>query len=178
MHERNVAPIYELLARDIKAAGVEAVFGLMSDDTALLVSTIDALGVSFHGARHESSAVAMAEGCASASGGLGIAILGRGPATANALNGAIFAERSGSRVLLIVGANPVARPAVNALGPDSKRFNADGVLQAAGLRTFTVTAASAGTLRQPQGPLFLDCKINGAIAAPFVLEALEQERRA
>src|SRR4051812_16000218 len=102
MQESKALPVYELLAQDIKAAGVEAVFGLMSDDTALLVSTIDALGVSFHGARHESSAVAMAEGYASASGRLGIAIVGRGPATANALNGALFAERSGARVLLIV----------------------------------------------------------------------------
>ena len=99
IQQATARPVYELLAHDIKSAGVEAVFGLMSDDTALLVSTIDSLGVSFHGARHESVAVAMAEGYASASGRIGIAIVGRGPATANALNGALFAERSGARVL-------------------------------------------------------------------------------
>ena len=136
-------PVYEWIAHDIKSAGVEAVFGLMSDDTALLVSTIDSLGLSFHGARHETNAVAMAEGYASASGRLGIAIVGRGPATANALNGALFAERSGARVLLIVGATPNARPARNGLGPDGKRFDADAVFKAAGLRTFTVTHAGS-----------------------------------
>ena len=143
IQQATARPVYELLAHDIKSAGVEAVFGLMSDDTALLVSTIDSLGVSFHGARHESVAVAMAEGYASASGRIGIAIVGRGPATANALNGALFAERSGARVLLIMGATPVARPSINSLGPDGKRFDADAVLKAAGLRTFTVTHASA-----------------------------------
>ena len=30
------APVYEVLAHDIKAMGIEAVFGLMSDDTASL----------------------------------------------------------------------------------------------------------------------------------------------
>jgi thiamine pyrophosphate-dependent acetolactate synthase large subunit-like protein len=85
----------------------------------------------------------MAEGYASASGCIGVAIVGRGPATANALNGALFAERSGARVLLIMGATPVARPSINSLGPDGKRFDADAVLKAAGLRTFTVTHASA-----------------------------------
>ena len=29
------APVYQVLAEDIQATGVEAVFGLMSDDTAL-----------------------------------------------------------------------------------------------------------------------------------------------
>jgi thiamine pyrophosphate-dependent acetolactate synthase large subunit-like protein len=143
MQQATNSPVYEWIAHDLQAAGVEAVFGLMSDDTAALVATIDSLGLSFHGARHEASAVAMAEGYASASGRLGIAIVGRGPATANALNGALYAERSGARVLLIVGATPTARPAPNGLGPDGKRFDADAVFKAAGLRTFTVTHAGS-----------------------------------
>lgn len=143
MPETSSRPVYEWLAHDIKAAGIEAVFGLMSDDTALLVSTIDSIGVGFHGARHESVAVAMAEGYASASGRVGVAIVGRGPATANALNGVLFAQRSGARVLLIVGATPLARPRTNGLGPDGKRFDADAVLKSAGMRTFSVTHAGS-----------------------------------
>ena len=96
-------PAYEALATDIKSLGTECVFGLMSDDTALLVTTLDAMGVRFHAARHENTACAMAEGYAAASGRLGIVILGRGPATANGLHGATYAQRTGSRVLLIVG---------------------------------------------------------------------------
>jgi hypothetical protein len=38
------APVYEVLAHDIKAMDVEAVFGLMSDDTALLAT--EAVGAS------------------------------------------------------------------------------------------------------------------------------------
>lgn len=41
------APVYEVLAHDIKAIGVEAVFGLMSDDTALLATALDTIGVRF-----------------------------------------------------------------------------------------------------------------------------------
>ena len=55
-------PAYEALAADIKNLGTECVFGLMSDDTALLVTTLDAMGVRFHAARHENTACAMAEG--------------------------------------------------------------------------------------------------------------------
>jgi len=67
----NERPCYELLATDIRDMGVERVFGLMSDDTARFVATLDAIGVKFHSARHENNACAMAEGYASASGKLG-----------------------------------------------------------------------------------------------------------
>jgi len=132
-------PAYEALAHDIKSLGTEAVFGLMSDDTALLVTTLDSMGVKFHGARHENNACAMAEGYAAATGKLGIAILGRGPATANAIHGATYAQRTGSRVLLIFGDNPSTPPAPNGVGPDTKAFNSATVLQAAGIRTFVAT---------------------------------------
>jgi thiamine pyrophosphate-dependent acetolactate synthase large subunit-like protein len=132
-------PAYEALAHDIKNLGTEVTFGLMSDDTALLVSTLDSIGVKFHGARHENNACAMAEGYAAATGRLGIAIIGRGPATANALHGATYASRSGSRVLLIFGDNPHAVPSANGLGPDTKFLASAQVLQAAGIRTYTAT---------------------------------------
>ncbi len=134
-------PAYELLAADIKHLGIEAVFGLMSDDTALFVTTLDSMGVRFYGARHENNAICMAEGYAAATGGLGIALVGRGPATANALHGAVYAQRTGSQVLLIFGDAPLAKHASGGLGPDGKAFNAVGVLQAAGLTCFVATAA-------------------------------------
>ena len=68
------APVYEVLAHDIKAIGVEAVFGLMSDDTALLATALDTIGVRFCGARHENAAIAMADGYAYATGRLGVAV--------------------------------------------------------------------------------------------------------
>ena len=91
-------PVYRLLAEDLARLGAP-VFGLMSDDTMLLAATLDALGSGFHGARHENSAVAMAEGWASATGELGVALIGRGPAAANALHGAVFALKAAGNVV-------------------------------------------------------------------------------
>lgn len=137
----RLRPAYESLALDLQRRGHTDVFGLMSDDTALFVATLDAIGVRFHAARHENTAIAMAEGYAAASGRLGVAVIGPGPATANALHGAMYAHRAGSRVLLIFGVAPMAPS--NA--PDSKAFNTLGVFEAAGLRTL-VAGHAAGVL--------------------------------
>jgi len=138
----RLVPVYEALALDIKNMGIATVFGLMSDDTAHLVATLDAVGVRFCEARHENMAAAMAEGYAAATGKVGIAIMGRGPATANALHGAVFASRTGSRVLLIFGEGSVAPPKINAFGPDNKTFAGPAVIQAAGLRMFVAQNAT------------------------------------
>jgi len=135
-------PVYEALAADIKSLGVEAVFGLMSDDTVLFVTALDIAGITFHGARHENAAISMAEGYAYASGSLGIAVVGRGPATANGLHSAVYAARTGSRVLIIYGDAAYGTSSTNALGPDYKAFNALGVLTAAGLQVFRATSAA------------------------------------
>ena len=42
--ERPV-PVYQMLAEDIKALGIDAVFGLMSDDTAIFATALDTIGV-------------------------------------------------------------------------------------------------------------------------------------
>ena len=146
MNDGRIAPVFQILAEDIHALGVRTVFGLMSDDTAVFAVTLDGLGVKFVGARHENNAIAMAEGYAYATGELGVAVIGRGPATANGLHAAVAASRMGSRVLVIYGDAAVGGGAVNGIGPDYKGFNAQAVLGAAGLTCFT--AASAATARQ------------------------------
>jgi thiamine pyrophosphate-dependent acetolactate synthase large subunit-like protein len=136
----RVAPTYQVLVEDIKALGVEQVFGLMSDDTAVFATALDSAGIRFYGARHENNAVAMAEGFSYATGGLGVAVIGRGPATANGLHAATYASRSGSRVLIISGDVATSSGEANGIGPDYKAFNAQGVLGAAGIRHFTATS--------------------------------------
>src|SRR5262249_54526722 len=107
----GTSPLYQVLAEDIVAMGVEAAFGLISDDTALLATALDTSGARFYGARHENCAIAMADGYAYAAGRLGVAVVGRGPALANGLHGAIYASRTGSPVLLIYGeAATVSQP--------------------------------------------------------------------
>ena len=140
---RRRMPTYQVLVEDIKALGIEQVFGLMSDDTAVFATALDSAGIRFYGARHENNAIAMAEGFASATGGLGIAVIGRGPATANGLHAATYASRTGSRVLIVSGDAAVPTGAVNSIGPDYKGFNATGVLNAAGIRTFVATSPTA-----------------------------------
>ena len=146
MTDSRIAPVFQILAEDIHALGVRVVFGLMSDDTAVFAVTLDGLGVKFVGARHENNAIAMADGYAYSRGELGVALIGRGPATANGLHAAVAASRMGSKVLVIYGDAAVGSGAVNGIGPDYKGFNAQAVLGAAGLTCFT--AASAATARQ------------------------------
>jgi len=134
------APTYQVLVDDIRALGVEQVFGLMSDDTAVFATALDSSGIRFYGARHENNAIAMAEGYAYATDSLGVAVIGRGPATANGLHAATYAGRTGSRVLIIYGEAAVPTGAANSLGPDYKGFNATGVLSSAGIRTFVATS--------------------------------------
>ena len=140
---QRVAPTYQVLVDDIKALGVEQVFGLMSDDTAVFATALDSAGIRFYGARHENNAVAMAEGFSYATGGLGVAVIGRGPATANGLHAATYASRSGSKVLIISGDAAAGSGEPNGIGPDYKALNAQGVLGAAGIRTFTATSPAA-----------------------------------
>jgi acetolactate synthase I/II/III large subunit len=139
------APVYQVLAEDIKAMGVEAAFGLMSDDTALFATALDTIGVRFYGARHENSAIAMADGYAYAAGRLGVAVIGRGPALTNGLHAAVYASRTGSPLLLVYGeAATGSQP--NGLGPDYKAVDGVGVLRAAGLRTFSATSPQSARM--------------------------------
>lgn len=186
--QSETAPVYQVLAEDIKAMGVETVFGLMSDDTALFATALDTAGVRFYGARHENNAIAMADGYAYGTGRLGIAIIGRGPALANGLHGAVYASRTSSRVLIIYG-EAATSAAPNGLGPDYKGFDGVGVLRAAGLRTFSVTgvdgarqtladavsAAMAGAAVSLHLPTNVQLANMDRPAAPLVIRAPKRE---
>jgi acetolactate synthase I/II/III large subunit len=159
MHEgaaegtKRRAATYQVLVDDIKALGVEQVFGLMSDDTAVFATALDSSGVRFYGARHENNAIAMAVGYSFATGGLGVAVIGRGPATANGLHAATYASRAGARVMIIFGDAAVSTGSANSIGPDYKAFNASAVLSSAGIRTFVATspATARGALADAAG---------------------------
>ena len=136
-------PVYQILAEDIKGLGVDSVFGLMSDDICQLFATLDGMGVRIVGARHETNAVMMAAGYAAATGKLGVALIGRGPAMANAMHGTISAAKSGLPILIISGDAPLARGATNPLGPDLKAFPAATIGRACGIPVFVPASADA-----------------------------------
>src|SRR5262245_62917511 len=105
-HQGSATPtgkalVYQVLAEDIRAMGIEAAFGLMSDDTALLATALDTAGVRFYGARHENTAITMAEGYAYTAGRIGVAVVGRGAALANGVQGAVYGSRTGLTVILL-----------------------------------------------------------------------------
>lgn len=132
----RTVPVYQVLAEDLKALGVDTVFGLMSDCICQLFSTLDAMGVRMVGARHETNAVMMAMGYAAATGKIGVALVGRGPAMANAMHGTISVAKSGLPVLIISGDAPLGHGVVNGLGPDLKAYPAATVVRACGIPTF------------------------------------------
>lgn len=138
----RTVPVYEALAEDLKAMGVQTVFGLMSDDTAHFGVTLDAIGIKFLGARHENIALTMADSHAAATGRLTVACVGRGPALANGLHAATFASRTGNPLLIIYGEAPL-NMGLNGGGPDYKGVDQAGILKAAGIRSFTPASADA-----------------------------------
>jgi len=176
MHDSRIVPVFQALAEDVHVLGVRVVFGLMSDDTAVFAVTLDGLGVRFVGARHENNAIAMAEGYAYATGELGVALIGRGPATANGLHAAVAASRMGSKVLVIYGDAAVQSGAVNTIGPDYKGFNAQAVLGAAGRQTLrdAVAAANQGSLAAlllPTNVQMMNVEVSGEATPPPVVTA-------
>lgn len=128
--------VYQILAEDLKAMGIDVMFGLMSDDTAHFGVSVDAAGIKFIGSRHENIAITMADAYAHATGRLAVVCVGRGPALANGLHGAGYAARTGNPVLIIYGEAPVAG-GQNGGGPDYKGLDQEAVLTAAGIRSFT-----------------------------------------
>jgi thiamine pyrophosphate-dependent acetolactate synthase large subunit-like protein len=133
--------VSHLLANRLRTHGVDVVFGLLSDDIIELVVALRQVGIEYCTARHETQAVAMAEGYSFATNELGVAAVGRGGASTNALTGAIYAGRTGSKVLLVLGDEPIGSAPINSPGPDIKRLGglgASAVFGAAGLRTFPV----------------------------------------
>ena len=153
---RNTAsasiPLYERLAAELKNHGVTTVFGLVSDDTVCFCAALDAMGVRFVGARHESQAVSMADGYAAATDGLGVAVIGRGPALANGFNGVYFSNATANSVLVIAGEAPQDAGVHHATGPDYKQidFNQRRILEAAEVKTFVVGQAQTAhqTMRE------------------------------
>ncbi|MAC35783.1 MAG: acetolactate synthase [Haliea sp.] len=92
----------DLVYRTLKAAGVECVFGIPSQQNLGLYDALHRYGdIQMIGTRHEQAAVHAADGYARATGRLGVAIVSTGPGTANAMNGLYEAGFASSPVLLI-----------------------------------------------------------------------------
>ena len=90
-----------LIARMLRAEGVEVVFGIIDGSYFGLYSSFRDVGIRLVTPRHETSAVHMAGAYARLTGKLGVCIASNGPGAANALAGVAVENGEGNRVLLI-----------------------------------------------------------------------------
>lgn len=91
----------EVVARMLKAEGVEKVFGIIDGSYFGLYSSIVRNGIELVSPRHEACAVHMAGAYARTTGKLGVCMASNGPGVANALPGIAVENGEGNRVLLL-----------------------------------------------------------------------------
>lgn len=96
--------IYEAVAHALQEENVSTIFGLMGDgNLRLLTYWSDDLGQPYYGTRHESAAVAMADGFARVSGDVGVCTTTQGPGVTNTLTALVTARKARTPLLLMVG---------------------------------------------------------------------------
>lgn len=91
----------EVVARMLKAEGVEKVFGIIDGSYFGLYSSIVRNGIELVSPRHEACAVHMAGAYARTTGKLGVCMASNGPGVANALPGIAVENGEGNRVLIL-----------------------------------------------------------------------------
>ena len=91
----------ELIARMLRAEGVEVVFGIVDGTYHGLVAALPGQGIRFVSPRHETTAAHMAGAYARTTGRLGVCIASNGPGAANLLPGIAVENGEGNRVLAL-----------------------------------------------------------------------------
>ena len=101
-----------LIARFLKARGVDRVFGLCGGHIMPMWMRLDAEGIRIIDVRDERAAVYMAHAHADLTGGLGVALVTAGPGVTNAMTGIANAHVARAPVLVLSGhaAAPAGEP--------------------------------------------------------------------
>lgn len=95
-----------VIARFLKARGVDRVFGLCGGHIMPMWMCCDAVGIRIIDVRDERAAVYMAHAHAELTGGLGVALVTAGPGMTNAMTGMANAHVSRAPVLVLSGGPP------------------------------------------------------------------------
>ena len=98
-----------VIARFLRARGVERVFGLCGGHIMPIWMRIDAEGIRIVDVRDERAAVYMAHAQAELTGTLGVALVTAGPGVTNAMTGIANAHVARAPVLLLSGVPPRAQ---------------------------------------------------------------------
>jgi thiamine pyrophosphate-dependent acetolactate synthase large subunit-like protein len=88
------------------ALGADTVFGLMGSGNFRVTAAMTARGATYHAARHESGAVAMADGWARLTGRTGVASVHQGPGMTNTLTALAEAAKSRTPLLVLAADTP------------------------------------------------------------------------
>lgn len=101
----------DVLVRALNDSGVRHIYGVMGDANLGWLSKWTATsGVAYFAARHESGAVAMADGFAADGDRVGVSTVTWGPGLLNALNALGTAARGGRPNVLLLGSLPHSKP--------------------------------------------------------------------
>lgn len=96
--------VFEAIANALREQSVTEIFGLMGDgNLKFLTYWANDLGLGYYGTRHESAAIAMADGYSRTSGRTGVCTVTQGPGLTNSLTALVTARKAGSRLLLLAG---------------------------------------------------------------------------
>lgn len=98
-----------LIARFLKARGVDRVFALCGGHIMPIWMQLDAQGIHIVDVRDERAAVYMAHAYAEVTGGLGVALVTAGPGVTNAMTGIANAHVARASVLILSGTPPRAQ---------------------------------------------------------------------
>lgn len=98
-----------LVAKSLKARGVERVFTLCGGHIMPIFMRLDAEGIEIIDVRDERAAVHMAQAHAEVTGQLGVALVTAGPGMTNAITGIANAHVSRAPVLVMSGTSPRAQ---------------------------------------------------------------------
>lgn len=90
----------------LHALGVDRVFGLVGSGNFIVTTSLIQGGATFLSARHETSAVTMADGFARVSGAVGVVTVHQGPGFTNALTGLAESAKAGTPLVLVAADTP------------------------------------------------------------------------
>ncbi|HUA70033.1 MAG TPA: thiamine pyrophosphate-binding protein [Solirubrobacteraceae bacterium] len=105
---RQDSSVADVVGATIAAQGVKDAFGILGSGNLVVTNALVRHGARFHHARHEMSAVCMADGYARVTGGVGVASVHQGPGLTNTMTGLAEAAKSRTPLLILSGETPAA----------------------------------------------------------------------
>lgn len=150
--------VFEAVARTLVDQGVKDVFGLMGDGNLKLIPHLtNHHNVRMFGSRHESAAVAMADGYARMTGQVSVCTVTQGPGVTNTLTALVSARKARTPLVLLAGNTPLGVPGLPQ-DCDQEAFFAAAGLPVQPFRAESAAAdvaAAFDTARRTPGPVGL-----------------------